>query len=209
MSRKHFIAILLIGLVLSACGAPAATQAPAIEAPAPAATKAPAAATEAPAMQPMTTASEPGFISVSREPVLSADKKLYKSLSSLKPAPADPVAIAVSIENLDPAKIPAAPAKPVRTYQSGDTRSFWVRDSSTREFNLITARLMLISDHAYFWQDVDSKALNTFNQDATVEDWAAAGKSFDSSYERVRAVFGSEESLGLDGDAALVRSAFR
>ena len=62
---------------------------------------------------------------------------------------------------------------------------------------------MFISDHAYFWQDVDSKALNAVNQDVTAEDWAAAGKSFDNSYERVRAVFGSEESLGLDGDARL------
>jgi len=182
----------LTGLFIASCGAPAATQAPA-----------PAAATEAPAMQNMTAASEPGFTSVSREPVLSADRKLYKSLSALKPAPADRVALAVSIENLDPAKIPAAPSKPVRTYQAGDTREFWVRDSSTREFNLITARLMLISNHAYFWQDVDSKALNAFNQDATAEDWVAAGNSFDSSYERVRAVFGSEESLGLDGDPRL------
>ena len=113
------------------------------------------------------------------------------------------MAIAVSIENLDPAKIPAAPAKPVRTYQAGDTRSFWVQDNSTLQFNLITAKLMFISDHAYFWQDVDSKALNAVNQDVTAEDWAAAGKSFDKSYERVRAVFGSEESLGLDGDARL------
>ena len=40
MSRKYFIAILLIGLFIAACGAPAATQAPAIEAPAPAATEA-------------------------------------------------------------------------------------------------------------------------------------------------------------------------
>ena len=177
---------------MASCGAPAATQVPA-----------PAAATEAPAMQNMTTASEPGFISVSREPVLSADRKLYKSLSSLKPAPADRVALAVSIENLDPDKIPAAPAKPVRTYQAGDTRSFWVQDNSTLEFNLINARLMFISDHAYFWQDMDSKALNAVNQDVTAEDWTAAGKSFDTSYERVRAVFGREESLGLDGDPRL------
>jgi immune inhibitor A len=198
MSRKSFIIIFLMGLLISSCGAPApaATQAPAA---APAATEAPApAATEAPAMRPMTTASEPQFTSVSMEPSLPSDAKLYESLSVAAPAPAaDRVALAVSIKNLDPAKIPVAPAKPVRTYQIGNTRTFWVRNSSTLEFKLVTAKLVLISDHAYFWQDVD------VNQDITAEEWSAAGKSFDSSYERVRAVFGSEESLGLDGDPRL------
>ena len=204
MSRKYSVAILLFAvLLISSCGAPApaATPAPAIQAPA--ATEAPAAATEAPAMQAVTTASEPEFTSVSRESVLPTDRELYTSLSAVKPAPMDRIAIAISIKNLDPAKIPAAPAKPVRNYQVSDTRTFWVRDNSTLEFKLITARLMLISDHAYFWQDMDSKALNAVNQEATAEDWTAAGKIFDKSYERVRAVFGSEESLGLDGDARL------
>jgi immune inhibitor A len=204
MSRKTFDVILLLILFISACGAPAATEKPAAPA-APAATQAPAApaATEAPAMQAVTTASEPEFTSVSRESILPADRKLYTSLSTVKSAPVDRAALAVSIENLDPAKIPVARAKPIKTYQSGDTRTFWVRDNSTTEFKLITARLMLVSDHAYFWQDVDSKALNAINQEATAEDWAAAGKSFDKSYEQVRAIFGSEESPGLDGDLRL------
>jgi immune inhibitor A len=194
MPRKSFIVILLMGVLISACGAPAATQAPA------AATQAPAApaATQAPAMRPMTTASEPQFRSVSMEPSLPADTKLYESLSVAAPAPAtDRVALAVSIKNLDPAKIPVAPAQPVRTYQVGDTRTFWVRNNTTLEFKRITAKLALTSDHAYFWQDVD------VNQQVTAEDWAAAGKSFDNSYEREHAVFGSEESLGLDGDPRL------
>jgi immune inhibitor A len=187
MSRKYLIAIVLIGLFLASCGAPA-----------PAATQASApAATEAPAMQPVTTASEPDFTSVSRESILPADTELYESLSVVKPSPMGRVALAVSIENLDPAKIPVAPAQPVRTYQTGDTRTFWIRDNSTLEFNLITARLMLISVHAYFWQDASG------NQEFAAEDWAMAGESFDKTYERVRAVFGSEESLGLDGDPRL------
>ncbi len=193
MSRKSFIALLLLGILISACGAPAATQAPAIEAP----------AAEAPAPEEATTASEPEFTSVSAERILPVDRTLYKSLSVVKSAPVDRVALAVSIENLDPAKIPAAPARPVKTYLAGDTRTFWAQDNSTLEFNLITARLMFISENAYFWQDVDSKALDAFNQDATAEDWEAAAESFDNSYERVRAVFGSEESLGLDGDPRL------
>jgi hypothetical protein len=107
------------------------------------------------------------------------------------------VALAVSIKSLDAEKIPIAPSQPVKTYQVGDTRTFWVHNNATLQFNLITAKLILISDHAYFWQDVGN------NPQASAEDWAAAGESFDNSYERVRAVFGSEESLGLDGDPRL------
>ncbi len=131
------------------------------------------------------------------EPISAADSQLYQSLSVVKPAPANAVELAVSIKNLNPAKIPIAPSQPVRTYQPGDTRTFWVRNNSTLQYNLITAKLMLTSDHAYFWQDVNS------GQNVSADSWSAAGESFDHSYEQVRAVFGSEESLGLDGDHRL------
>jgi hypothetical protein len=206
MSRKSFIIILLMVLLVSSCGAPAseapsATEAPAQEAPAPeapAATEAPAA--EAPAVPEMEGApivSDPLFTAISMEPISPADSMLYASLSAVQLASADPVALAVSIKNLDPKKIPAAPSQPVRTYQLGDTRAFWVRNSSTLQYNLITAKLMLTSDHAYFWQDVNS------GQNVSADSWSAAGESFDNTYEQVRAVFGSEESLGLDGDHRL------
>jgi hypothetical protein len=203
MSRKSFIVILLVGLLLSACGAPAApaTELPAAEAPAPeapAATEAPAAeAPAAPEIEGAPIVSETLFTAVSMEPISPADSMLYASLLAVQPASVDPVSLAVSIKNLNPAKIPVAPAQPVRTYQPGDTRTFWVHNSSTLQYNLVSAKLMLISNHAYFWQDVNG------NQNISAEDWTAAGESFDNSYERVRAVFGSEESLGLDGDSRL------
>lgn len=191
MSLKSIFVIFLLGLLVSACGA-AATEASA------------PAATEAPAIQPLTIASDPQFISVSAEPVLRADIKLYKSLSTITvPAALDRAALAISIENLDPSKIPTIPSKPIKSYLTGDTRTFWVRNSPTLEFNLVTAKLMYISNHAYFWQDINSKAINSFNQETAATDWVAAGESFDNSYERVRAVFGSEDSPGLDGDTRL------
>jgi hypothetical protein len=187
MSRKFFVLILLAGLLISSCGAPAATESPAIEAP----------AAEAPAPEEATTASEPQFTSVSMEPILPADSQLYQSLSAVQPASVDRAALAVSIGNLDPAKIPVAPSQPVKTYQVGSERTFWAHNSSTLKYNLITARLMLISNHAYFWQDISG------GREIPAKDWTAAAESFDRSYERVRAVFGSEESLGLDGDPRL------
>lgn len=151
-----------------------------------------------------TTATEPQFQPISGEPVTSEDVDLYTILASTESAPADRVALAIAIQGLDPATLPGIPTEPVQAYQVGDTRLFWSHNSSTFEFNQITAKLMYISRHAYFWQDEASQALNEDGKTATDQDWADAGESFDNSYEQVRAVFGSEESPGLDGDARLL-----
>ncbi|MFN8410956.1 MAG: immune inhibitor A [Anaerolineales bacterium] len=194
MSRKNFLYLaylVLLAILISACGSSAATQ-QAIPTEAP-------AATEAPAQIPQANQSvaESEFVSISTEPVSSADINLYNFLTKSEPTPANAIALALSIRNVNPASIPSAPSQPVNTYQLGQVRSFWAQNATTLQFNLINAKLMWISDHAYFWQDTN------INQEFSAEDWMAAGKSFDSSYERVRAIFGNEESLGLDGDPRL------
>jgi immune inhibitor A len=150
-----------------------------------------------------TTASEPQFKSISTEKATTADAELYTALSALEPIPASRIDLAIAIENLDPSTLPIPPKQPLATYRIGDTRTFWTHNSDTFEFTHITARLMAISKHAYFWQDVACQPLNASGKPVTEEDWAAAGESFDISYERVRAVFGQEESPGLDGDPRL------
>lgn len=151
----------------------------------------------------VTTASEPDFVEISTEAATPADGEMYALLSTLEPAPADRVALAVAMQGLDPRSLPKPRSQPLETYKVGDRREFWTHNSDTLEFNRITAELMWVSRHAYFWQDVDSRPLNAAGEIATVKDWAAAGESFDASYELVRAVFGSEESPGLDGDKRL------
>jgi hypothetical protein len=173
MARKSFIFILLACLWITGCG-----------------TK-------------LITATESKFESINTQPATSADLDLYRSLSEQKAAPADRTELAIEIEKLNPALLPTPPTQPVQTYQVGDTRTFWVHNGTTFEYKQITAKLMFISKHAYFWQDVNNAALNAAGTEATSEDWAAAGDSFDTSYERVRAVFGSEETPGLDGDPRL------
>jgi hypothetical protein len=150
-----------------------------------------------------TNATEPGFTSVSTEPATATDAGMYAVLMVQDPKPADRVDLAISIEGLDPVSMPTNPDAPLQTYQVGDTHKFWIHNSSTFEFKQITAELLFISEHAYFWQDTESQPLNAAGELATTEDWSTAGASFDSSYERVRAVFGHEESPGLDGDARL------
>lgn len=174
MLRKIFPALLLTFLLVSGCG-----------------------------NQETTNASEPQFKSVSTETVTDSDTKLYATLSSMDPAPADRVALAVTIQGLDPASIPTPPSQPLHIYKVGDSRTFWAHNSDTFEFKRVTAKLMYISKHAYFWQDEATQPLNASNESATEKDWAAVGESFDNSYEKVRAVFGHEEYPGLDGDARL------
>lgn len=173
MSKKSFIVILLACVWISGCGST------------------------------VTTASESQFRSINTEAATAADTELYQAISAAPAAPADRTALAIDIEKLDPAKLPPIPTQPLQTYQVGDTRTFWTQNSTSFESKQITAKLMFISKHAYFWQDVDSASLNAAGVEPTSEDWAAAGESFDASYERVRAVFGSEESPGLDGDSRL------
>ncbi|HSQ39326.1 MAG TPA: hypothetical protein VLM78_04130 [Anaerolineales bacterium] len=174
MLRKFIIVTLLTGLLVAGCGS-----------------------------SKTTTATEPQFTPISTEAVTASDSELYAARSTMPPAPADRIALAVAIEGLDPATLPASPTQPLHTYKIGDTRTFWSHNSTTFEFKQITAKLMSISKHAYFWQDVDNEALNASQEPATEADWASAGESFDASYERVRAVFGHEESPGLDGDTRL------
>ncbi len=170
MTRYALLSLLLLGILAAACG------------------------------PETTTATEPDFVPVSSEASTPADAELYASLSGLGPAPADRIALAIAIEGLDPAALPAPPDEPLDTYAVGDTRTFWTHNSSTFEFTRITAELMAVSERAYFWQDVDSQPLTDSGETATLADWQEAAESFDSSYGLVRTVFGREEFPGLDGD---------
>lgn len=150
-----------------------------------------------------TTATEPQFQSISTQAATTTDAELYETLNGMDPDPADRIALAVAIQGLDPASLPTPPDGPLQTHAVGDTRKFWTHNSDTFTFNQITARLMFISKHAYFWQDEATVPLNTDGEPATEADWQAVGESFDNSYEQVRAVFGTEEAPGLDGDPRL------
>ena len=150
-----------------------------------------------------TTATEPEFKSISTEQWTAADAELYERIASIDPTPADRVALAIAIEGLDPASLPVPPNSPRRTYGIGETQTFWTHNTDALTFTQITARLMAKSKYAYFWQDINSTALNGEQQPATSADWAAVGESFDQTYESVRALFGFEQSPGLDGDPRL------
>ena len=141
-----------------------------------------------------------GNIPASLSDVTDADRQLYERLVETEPQPADAVALAIAIEGLDPSSIPKDRTEPERVLEVGDVETFWVHNSDTLEFNEIEAELVIISPHAYFWQDVDSAAVNADREPATAADWQVAADTFEASYTSVRDVFGTEESPGIDGD---------
>lgn len=141
----------------------------------------------------VTTAAEPDFEPISTESVRQDDIDLYQKLIWSKLNRRIASNWECQFSGLTRRSF-GLPSEPAAIYKVGDTRKFWTHDDGASKHTNITAELMYISKHAYFWQDVDAEALNAENKPATKADWEAAGESFDTSYERVRTVFGGEES---------------
>jgi immune inhibitor A len=80
-----------------------------------------------------------------------------------------------------------------RSWQRGDTAAFWVHDIDGQRYFTVTARLAALGEDAYLWVEEGQSA-----------DDAALQRGADTfSHEvmpRLREVFGSEPSPGIDGD---------
>ena len=102
----------------------------------------------------------------------------------------DDLALARAFRGQTPAATPAGPGQPPAI---GTRQSFNILSYTSNEVSVITAELLAVSDHAYFWFDV---ALTPPVGDAL----AAAAGGFDAIYGQVTATFGQEASPGIDGD---------
>jgi len=82
---------------------------------------------------------------------------------------------------------------PSKQNQIGDVESFWVLNSDTVSYNQITARLVYITPHTYFWanQNVSVNENDVKNLMDTFEN---------KIYPTDREFFGSEWTPGVDGD---------
>ncbi|MEP0807448.1 MAG: immune inhibitor A [Chloroflexota bacterium] len=82
---------------------------------------------------------------------------------------------------------------PAKTYKVGDTEKFWVNNSDTAEHRQITARLVYITPHSYFWAEEGTKY-----READVK---RLMDTFESKiYPTNREFFGEEFIPGIDGD---------
>ena len=80
-----------------------------------------------------------------------------------------------------------------KTYQVGDKETFWILNSDTTEYTQMTATLLYITSHSYFWAE-DGAAFNEADVKALMD-------TFENQiYPTDREFFGSEANPGVDGD---------
>lgn len=155
------------------------------------------------APSPETLPDVPSPTAAASESHTDPDKALYERLSTVDIPDFVMADVAVSMLGADPDSIPDPPSTPTHDYTVGDSEQFWVFNFGTGEFTQTEADLVYISEHAYFWVDRRSEPLNAAGRPMSAADWRKAGGSFDDAYAAVRAVFGEENSPGIDGDPRL------
>ncbi len=156
----------------------------------------PAASTEQPPPEVVTVGEDV-------QDVAQESSDTYQLLASTEVPAFDPVAVAVMLDGVDPASIPEPPSEPMTAYSVGDTEAFWVLNYNLGETSQTEATLAHISEHAYYWVDNRSLAVNADGAPMAAGDWDEVGDAFDAAYEAVREMFGEENSPGVDGDPRL------
>ncbi len=196
---RAFILILLLALSTAACSTrqtPAIPPTPVAVTVAPTATPPPTALSltrppeppPAADATPAPTAIAPAVPTLA--PTAPPDEARATAAAELAgaPPPADPVRLAIAYRGLNPALPTAAP--PDRP-QLGDVETFTIRNVDNITDSQITARLLSISDTAYFWFD---QAADVPQPDAAELDAVAA--QFDDIYAALYAEFGVAEPPG-------------
>jgi len=80
-----------------------------------------------------------------------------------------------------------------KEYKVGDKEQFWILNSDTIEYSQITATLLYITPHTYFWAEEGANA--------DLNDVKALMDTFENEiYPTDREFFGSEANPGIDGD---------
>lgn len=82
---------------------------------------------------------------------------------------------------------------PAKSYKVGDTEQFWVSNNDTAQHRLITARLVYITPHSYFWAEEGARYRES--------DVKRLMDTFENRmYPTNREFFGEEFNPGIDGD---------
>lgn len=213
--RFSYVLGLLILLAGTACGGAetptvtpeAATAVPQLTRPQPTdtPTEAPTATVTSTAVVPTNTAQPTDeftgwtapaktYDTFSRTPTSAAEEETLAALLAQYPPDRDDTALALAFKGLaappiiDPDLV--TEPLPVGTRENLNILKYDVNTVSSPEFVL-----EYVSDYAYFWFDTTQGIT-----EPTVEELARAGAAFDEIYERDTAVFGQENTPGIDGD---------
>jgi len=135
------------------------------------------------------TATPPPTIELTRPPIDSVTPDTLQALIDTNVPENDPYELACRLEDI----CDVSKTVPGKSYKLGDEENFWISDSDTAEHHQITATLLYITPHSYFWAE----------SGATV-DTDDMKKLMDAFEEKIyptdREFFGSEWTPGVDED---------
>lgn len=128
-------------------------------------------------------------VELDRTPADSATVETMETLQNTLVPENDPYELACRLQGT----CNVSTTVPAKNYQLGDKENFWVTNSDTVENTQITATLLYITPHSYFWaQD---------GTDVNQNDVKALMDTFENKiYPTNREFFGSELTPGLDND---------
>jgi hypothetical protein len=132
-----------------------------------------------------------------REPVTQADRANEQSIGQADIPIADLRELAIRFKGL-PADTPLRNCTTAPDYRVGDVEQFTILNSDTLENTTVSATLIAESEQAYMW--LDNRWVNHVNLDA----FKRALQTFsDKIMPRDHALFGQEESPGIDCDSRI------
>jgi immune inhibitor A len=120
----------------------------------------------------------------------------YPTVAALQQAVIPTANLVELAERLRGAPPPPPPPASAPPHQVGEQQAFWALDTSgDREFQ-VTATLRVVGQHIYLWVENGAPVSDS--------DLQALAGAFDTRvYDRVRLLWGSEASPGIDGDPRL------
>lgn len=130
---------------------------------------------------------------LSRAPVTSAEQTTFAELETNYPPERDDVGLAVAYRGLT--ELPSDTPPEPKEYVVGAREAISILNTDLNTLSSPDFVLQHISDHAYFWFDT-TPGLSEPSSDALT----ATGAAFDQIYEQNIAIFGSEDTPGIDGD---------
>jgi immune inhibitor A len=135
------------------------------------------------------TAAPAPTVQIERPPVDDVSLETMETLNQSQVPENDPYELACRLQ----AVCNVSETVQAKTYNVGDTETFWISNSDTAEHSQIQATLRYITPHSYFWVE-----------EGTPVDEGDMKRLMDTFEEKIyptdREFFGSEANPGVDGD---------
>ena len=126
---------------------------------------------------------------IERPPVDDISRETIETLNEAQVPENDPYELACRLQ----AVCDVSQTVQAKSYQLGDTETFWISNSDTAEHSQIQATLQYVTPHSYFWVE-----------EGTPVDEGDMKRLMDTFEEKIyptdREFFGSEANPGVDGD---------